>query len=236
MTMSLLLLAASCGGTTVEVAPSLCATVTPGPDGSPTPTPTPCPAGATGAPNETTGELAGESWEGTAEVTSLVVYPGPDATCQDGWDLEFTFVASVDGTIDGVGTADLTTPPTCSFPINDVPTVAHVEYQVLGRLLRVASSFDSHSRPRVPERRRDLGGFFSIFSVPASPTGGPPVGITVSGRAEPVRARGSSNRGTRRRRTRRRDDPHRCVTSRQPQSAGGRARPWADPVATSRTR
>lgn len=181
--MSLVLLAASCGGgTTVEVAPSLCATVSPGPDGSPTPTPTPCPAGATGAPNETTGELAGESWEGTAEVTSLVVYPGPDATCQDGWDLEFTFVASVDGTIDGVGTADLTTPPTCSFPINDVPTVAHVEYQVLGEasaggfVLRFALATSG-----LPNAGATLAGFFSIFSVPASPTGGPPVGITVSG-------------------------------------------------------
>ena len=182
--ISLIVLAASCGGSGTEVAtPSPCVTVTPGSDGSPTSTPTPCPAGALGA--EPTAEPgvapAGESWQGTADLTSLVVYPGPDATCQDGWVLEFTFVASAEGTIEGQGTGDLTTPPTCSFPINDVPSIAHVEYQVLGEETAGGFSIRFALATSGFTQGATLAGFFSIFSVPASPTGGPPVSVAVSG-------------------------------------------------------
>lgn len=180
------LLAASCGGGgTEEAAPTpTCTTVTPGPDGSPTPTPTPCLLGATGAsPSaEPTGEPVGESWRGTASITSSAAYPEGD-TCQDGWELQFTFVASADGTIEGQGTAVLTTPPTCTFPINDVPSFADVEYQVLGYSgaggfsLRFALATSGFSA----DEGGSLGGFSSIFSVPASPSGGPPVSVAVSG-------------------------------------------------------
>jgi hypothetical protein len=182
--ISLVLLAASCGGGgTEEATPSPCATVAPGPDGSPTPTPIPCPADAGGAPSaEPTGELVGESWEGTATIASSAVYPEGSATCEDGWELEFTFGATAEGTIDGQGTGELTTPPTCSFPINDVPTVAHVEYQVLGE--ETAGGFSLRfalATSGFPNAGATLAGFFSIFSVPASPSGGPPVSVAVSG-------------------------------------------------------
>jgi hypothetical protein len=179
--ISLVLLAASCGGGGTEVArPSPCTTVSPGPDGSPTPTPTPCPADAGGAPSaEPTGELVGETWEGTADVTSLVVYPGPDATCQDGWLLEFTFVASAEGTVEGQGTGDLTTPPTCSFPIDASSVMTHVDYQVLGE--ETAGGFSLRFALLEINAGAQLAGFFSIFDVPASPTGGAPVSVAVSG-------------------------------------------------------
>ncbi|MGQ0669418.1 MAG: hypothetical protein ACT4PO_07065 [Actinomycetota bacterium] len=89
-----LLLAVSCGGGgTEEATPTpTCTTITPGPDGSPTPTPTPCLVGATGAPPsaEPTGEPVGESWKGTANVSSSAVYPdAASSTCRDdGWELE----------------------------------------------------------------------------------------------------------------------------------------------------
>ncbi len=180
-----LLLAAGCGGGgTEEATPTpTCTTVTPGPDGSPTPTPTPCLVGATGAPPsaEPTGEPVGESWKGTANVTSSAVYPEGGGTCRDGWELEFTFVASPEGTIDGQGTAELTSGPTCPFPINDVPSVAHVEYQVLGEETSGGFSLRFALATSGFAYGATLAGFFSIFSVPASPSGGPPVAVAVSG-------------------------------------------------------
>jgi hypothetical protein len=140
-----------------------------------------CDGGATEVANETTGALVGESWEGAADVTSLVVYPGPDATCQDGWLLEFTFVASAEGTIDGQGTGELTTPPTCSFPIGDVPSVSHVDYQVLGEETAGGFSLRFALATSGVSQGATLAGFFSIFDVPASPTGGAPVSVGVTG-------------------------------------------------------
>ena len=122
--MSLALLAASCGGAGSEKAtPSPCATVTPGSDGSPTPTPTPCPA---------VGAETREVWTGTAP-NSATSSRNPEAACQDSWELEFTFEVSADGTIAGEGTADLTSEPTCNFPIDPVPWIDHHEYSVSGQ-------------------------------------------------------------------------------------------------------
>lgn len=123
----------------------------------------------------------GEVWKGTATITSTAVYPEGGGTCRDGWALEFTFAASPEGTIDGQGTADLTSGPTCPFPIDDVPSAGHVEYQVLGE--KTAGGFSLRFALAAPgfSNGATLAGFFSIFDVPASPAGGPPVAVAVSG-------------------------------------------------------
>lgn len=179
-----LLLAASCGGGgTEEATPTpTCTTVTPGPDGSPTPTPTPCLVGATGAPPtaEPTGEPVGESWKGTANVTSSAVYPEGGGTCRDGWELEFTFVASAEGTINGQGTAELTSTPTCPFPITS-PSWKHVEYQVLGEETAGGFTLRFALGAWEPADGANWAGFSSMFGLPALPSGGPPVVVAVSG-------------------------------------------------------
>jgi hypothetical protein len=180
--ISLVLLAASCGGGGTEVAtPSPCTTVTPGPDGSPTPTPTPCPVvDATGEPSaEPTGELVGESWEGTATIASSAVYPEGSATCEDGWELEFTFVATVEGTIGGEGTAEQSSGPTCPFPIG--PSLTHYEYQVLGEETAGGFSIRFALGTFGPAGGAEYAGFVSMFGFPAPPSGGPPVSVAVSG-------------------------------------------------------
>ena len=127
------------------------------------------------------GDLLPTCWKGTAVVTSTAVYPQGGGTCRDGWKLDFAFTESAEGTIDGQGTAELTSGPTCPFPINDVPSAAHVEYQVLGE--KTAGGFSIRFALAAPgfSNGATLAGFFSIFDVPASPSGGPPVAIAVSG-------------------------------------------------------
>jgi hypothetical protein len=121
-----------------------------------------------------------ECWQGTANVTSSAVYPdAAHSTCRDGWQLDFAFAASPEGTIDGQGTAELTSGPTCPFPIPAISST-HVDYQVLGEetaggfSLRFALSGETVDGAF-------FAGFYSVFGNPASPSGGPPVVVAVSG-------------------------------------------------------
>jgi hypothetical protein len=177
--ISLVLLAASCGGGETEVArPSSCTTVTPGSDGSPTPTPTPCPVDdATGSPSvEPTGELAGEVWEGSAPNIATSTRYSVQASCQDSWELEFTFVVSAEGTIEGQGTAGLTSTPTCNFPIDPVPFINRHEYRLSGE--ETADGFSIRFGPllsKEPADGTEVGGLPSIYAD------GGPVEIAVSG-------------------------------------------------------
>jgi hypothetical protein len=127
------------------------------------------------------GNALPECWKGTANITSSAVYPKGSATCKDGWELEFAFRVDSDGVIEGQGTAELTTPPTCSFPIDNIPSVTHAKYQVLGEETAGGFSLRFALAPWGFSSGATLAGFFSIFSVPASPSGGPPVAVGVSG-------------------------------------------------------
>ena len=183
--ISLVLLAASCGGGggtgTEEATPSPCVTVTPGSDGSPTPTPTPCPViDATGSPSaEPTDEPTGESWKGTANVTTSAVWPGA-GTCRDGWELEFTFGVGSDGTIEGQGTGELTSAPTCPFPITS-PSWDHVEIQVLGEEIGGGFSLRFALVSFEPADGATYAGFVSMFGGGTLPLVGSPVVVAVTG-------------------------------------------------------
>jgi hypothetical protein len=124
-----------------------------------------------------------QCWEGTATIATSAVYPEGGTSCQDGWELEFTFVVTGEGTIDGLGTADLTSTPTCSFPIDPTPWQDHAEYRVLGEETAGGFSLRFALAPPglTPNAGAQVGGLASIFSVPASPSGGPPVAVAVSG-------------------------------------------------------
>lgn len=125
--------------------------------------------------------FTGEVWKGQAKISSSVVYPGPSRpTCRDGADLEFTFVASADGAIRGNGTAELTSAPTCPFPIN-AGSWKHVDYEVLGEKTATGFSLRFAAGAWQPPGGINWAGFVSVFGVPALPTGGAPVAVNVSG-------------------------------------------------------
>ena len=192
--ISLVVLAASCGrGGTEEATPSPCATLTPGSDGSPTPTPTPCPVvDATGSPSgEPTDEPVGEVWEGTAPNIATSTRYSPQAACQDSWALEFTFTVSAEGTIDGRGTADLTSTPTCNFPIDPVPFIDRHEYQVSGEETAGGFSIAFSDVRKSPADGTEVGGLPSIYAE----LGGPPVVIAVSGNSGTVEGRWRAQSG-----------------------------------------
>ena len=167
--ISLTLLAASCGGGggtgTEEGTPSPCVTVTPGQDGSPTPTP--CPA---------VGAETGVVWKGTAPSIATSSR-NPEAACQDSWSLEFTFEVSADGTIEGQGTADLTSEPTCNFPIDPVPWIDHHEYSVSGQETAGGFSIGFSGVRKLPTDGTEVAGMPSIYAE----AGGQPVEIAVAG-------------------------------------------------------
>jgi hypothetical protein len=117
----------------------------------------------------------GEVWTGTANITSSAVYPD-GATCLDGWDLAFSFAASSEGTIEGQGTAELTSGPTCPFPINVQP-FTHVEYLIAGE--QTAGGFSIRFEPgdvQPSGGQAFLGGF-----PPTVWCCGVPVEVAVSG-------------------------------------------------------
>lgn len=124
--------------------------------------------------------FTGEVWKGTANVTSSVVVYTGGGTCRDGWELEFTFVASAEGTIDGQGTAELTSAPTCPFPITS-PSWNHVEYQVLGEETAGGFSLPFALGAWEPADGANWAGFSSMFGLPALPSGGLPVAVAVWG-------------------------------------------------------
>jgi hypothetical protein len=125
------------------------------------------------------GEQLPQCWEGTANIASSAVYPEGSATCEDGWELEFTFVASTEGTIDGQGTAELTSGPTCPFPIG--PSLEHHEYRVLGEETAGGFSIRFALGNFGPAGGAEYAGFSSMFGNPAPPSGGSPVSVAVSG-------------------------------------------------------
>lgn len=114
-------------------------------------------------------------WEGTASITTSSV--NPEASCQDGWDLKFTFGVSAEGTIDGQGTAELASTPTCSFPIDPVPWIDHHEYQVFGEETANGFSIRFSGVRKTPANGTEVGGMPSIYAE----AGAQPVEIAVSG-------------------------------------------------------
>ncbi|MGZ8579148.1 MAG: hypothetical protein ACXWWX_06420 [Actinomycetota bacterium] len=118
-------------------------------------------------------------WKGAANINSSAVYPEGSVTCQDGWELEFTFVARAEGTIGGQGTAEQTSGPTCPFPIG--PSWKDVKYQVLGGQTADGFSLRFALVSWEPADGAEYAGFASIFGLPALPSGGPPVAVAVSG-------------------------------------------------------
>jgi hypothetical protein len=121
----------------------------------------------------------GEVWKGAANITSSAVYPEGGVSCQDGWELDFTFGVSGEGTIEGQGTADLTSGPTCPFPIG--PSLEHYEYRVLGEETEGGFSIRFALETFGPAGGAEYAGFVSMFGFPAPPSGGPPVSVAVSG-------------------------------------------------------
>jgi hypothetical protein len=125
------------------------------------------------------GEQLPQCWKGTATIASSAVYPEGGGACQDGWGLEFTFVAPAEGTIDGQGTAELTSGPTCPFPVG--PSLQHYGYQVLGEETAGGFSIRFALENFGPAGGAEYAGFTSMFGNPGLPSGGPPVAVAVSG-------------------------------------------------------
>jgi hypothetical protein len=128
------------------------------------------------------GNALPECWKGSAKITSSAVYPDAASnTCRDGWKVEFAFAASPEGTIDGQGTAELTSGPTCPFPTTGVQSWEHVEFRVLGEETSGGFSLRFALGAWKPADGATLAGFGSMFGNPALPSGGPPVVVAVSG-------------------------------------------------------
>jgi hypothetical protein len=123
--------------------------------------------------------FTGEVWEGSANITSSAVYPEGSGSCQDGWELDFTFGVSDEGTIEGQGKADLTSGPTCPFPVG--PSYELYEYRVLGEETVGGFSIRFALETFGPAGGAEYAGFVSMFGFPAPPSGGPPVSVAVSG-------------------------------------------------------
>jgi hypothetical protein len=121
------------------------------------------------------GNALPECWKGTANVATSSA--NPLASCQDGWELEFTFGVSAEGTIDGQGTAVLTSTPTCNFPIDPVPFIDRHEYQVSGEETAGGFSIRFSGVRKTPANGTEVGGLPSIYAE----AGAQPIEIAVSG-------------------------------------------------------
>jgi hypothetical protein len=82
---------------------------------------------------------------------------------------------SADGTIDGQGTADLTSTPTCNFPIDPVPFINRHEYRLSGE-----ETADGFSLRFVLVSKEPAGGI-EVGGLPSIYTDETPVEIAVSG-------------------------------------------------------
>ena len=120
--------------------------------------------------------MTGEAWEGSAPNIATSSR-NPEASCEDSWELEFTFEVSADGSIEGQGTADLTSTPTCNFPIDPIPWIDHHEYQVSGEETAGGFSIGFSGVRKSPANGTEVGGMPSIYAE----AGGQPVEIAVSG-------------------------------------------------------
>lgn len=125
------------------------------------------------------GDQLPQCWKGTANIASSAVYPEGSGSCQDGWELDFTFGVSDEGTIEGQGKADLTSGPTCPFPVG--PSYELYEYRVLGEETVGGFSIRFALETFGPVGGAEYAGFVSMFGFPAPPSGGPPVSVAVSG-------------------------------------------------------
>ena len=120
----------------------------------------------------------GDVWKGAAKVSSYVNYPEGSATCKDSWAIKFAFSASDEGTIEGQGTAELTSGPTCTFPVG--PAVQHVEYLVKGEKTTDGFSVRFELGTWQPDSGEAFyGGVAAMWS--GYPGCSAPVEVTVSG-------------------------------------------------------
>lgn len=187
---SLVLVAIGCGGATVSPTsvPTGCPTSVPGANGSPSPLVSPCLILATELPTQSpTPSASGslEAWDGFAELTSTAVYPNND-TCKDGWKVAFRFAVDAAGTVEGSGTADLTSPPVCPAMGGVDPAALswrHVEYRVTGHraVSEVTLTFTLTSY--TPEGSASMAGLHAMVS--AAGAGPAPVALpTAAGRGQ----------------------------------------------------
>jgi hypothetical protein len=124
------------------------------------------------------GQELPECWKGTAQISSYVTYPKDGGTCTDAWALEYTFAKDADGVVDGRGTAELASGPTCPFPMG--PPVRHVDYRVRGEADADGFSIDFHLAD--VQRTGNEGFYAGMVSVWSEVPGCPdPVEFTVSG-------------------------------------------------------
>lgn len=183
------LLVGACGGGAVDsAAPTAsCSTTGPGTDVSPSPT---CIVVAA-TPQLTAGpsapEAVVEEWVGSADVSSTVLYPGPNRdSCVDGWTLTFAFSVDGEGKLQGSGTSALSSPPVCPFMVGTDPAALSwrsTEYTVLGN--RSATGVDLRFAlvGFEPPTGATIAGFAAMFGSQAVPEGGPPVSIPIVNRA-----------------------------------------------------
>lgn len=183
-----LLLGACGGGAGKSAAPTAsCLPTDPGTSVSPSPTcivgtATPQPSAGASAP-----EGIVEEWVGSAEVSSTVLYPGPNRdTCEDGWTLSFAFSVDGGGNLQGSGTSTLSSPPVCPFMVGTDPATLSwrsTRFNVLGT--RSATGVDLRLAlvGFEPPTGATMAGFAAMFGAPAVPEGGPPVSIPIVNRA-----------------------------------------------------
>lgn len=180
--LALILAVVGCGGTTLSPtpAPTSCPTPVFDPSASPPrvipscviithdqPTQSPTPSAS--------GSL--EAWDGFAELTSTAVYPNND-TCKDGWNVAFRFAVDAAGTVEGSGTADLTSPPVCLSMGGADPAALswrHVEYRVTGlrAVSEVTLTFTLTSY--TPEGAASMAGLHAMVSA----AGGVPTPVAI---------------------------------------------------------
>jgi hypothetical protein len=121
-----------------------------------------------------------ECWKGSGSFTSTATYPDEAAsTCRDAWSMEYTFVVTADGSIDGSGVANRVAEVVCPFEIGGNQwQVVHfgVHGSRDGNTLSPALAIESFEPA-------DDAGFLAAFLSNGSAEPGPPVALTVVGGA-----------------------------------------------------
>jgi hypothetical protein len=116
-----------------------------------------------------------EAWEGTMRVNSNASY-----ACTDGWEFLFKFEISADGTVEGRGSSRITSGPSCPFAIPK-PSWQTNQYNVFGKRSGDVLSLRFALTTWAPKDGVEWAGTMAVYDVPANPTGGPPVKLTITG-------------------------------------------------------
>jgi hypothetical protein len=124
-----------------------------------------------------------ECWKGSGTFTSTATYPDEAAsTCRDEWSMEYTFVVTADGSIDGSGVANRVAEAVCPFGTGGNQwQVVHfgVHGSRDGDTLSPALALESYE----PADGVEYAGFLAAFWSNGSSEPGPPVALTVVGEA-----------------------------------------------------